>query len=340
MIEAAGWCGRVMGVTLADYCSDNARQVQTQIDAFNAVGGADALEYVAGDPALLGLIWMARVRKPGVDLPDDEPWQVEELGLLQPEDYERIVAEGWRAFSLTYFAERVGGVLEAAEKRGEDMPAIMEKIEVSGVPYLVGSLATMPFEYLCGGRSFSQFVFDLYRMPDKIEAAMRVMIEGESATAIESCEAMGLPGVWVGGWRGASNMLSQSLWDRFVLPYHKRLCEEVASVGLVPILHLDSDWTRDLARFRDYPAGACVLSLDGQTDIRKAKEILGDHMCIMGDVPPVLLSQGTPTEVYEYSRALIADIGPTGFILHSGCDIPVDAPLENVKAMVRAAENS
>jgi uroporphyrinogen-III decarboxylase len=72
------------------------------------------------------------------------------------------------------------------------------------------------------------------------------------------------------------------------------------------------------------------------TDIRKAKEVLGDHMCIMGDVPPAVLSAGTPDEVFQHSRKLVADIGPTGFILQSGCDIPVDAPLENVKAMVAA----
>ena len=76
------------------------------------------------------------------------------------------------------------------------------------------------------------------------------------------------------------------------------------------------------------------------TDIRKAKEILGDHMCIMGDVPPALLSQGTPDEVYTYCQRSFADIGPTGYILHSGCDIPVDAPLENVKAMVDAAADA
>ena len=110
--------------------------------------------------------------------------------------------------------------------------------------------------------------------------------------------------------------------------------------GLIPILHFDSDWTRDLPRLLELPAKKCILSLDSMTDIRKAKEILGDHMCIMGDVPPALLSSGTPEQVYDHCRALIADIGPTGYILQSGCDIPVDAPLENVKAMADAAEDA
>jgi len=60
-------------------------------------------------------------------------------------------------------------------------------------------------------------------------------------------------------------------------------------------------------------------------------------MCLMGDVPATMLAFDTPDEVYEYSTKLIRELGPEGFILHSGCDIPMDAKLPNVRAMVAAA---
>jgi uroporphyrinogen-III decarboxylase len=60
-------------------------------------------------------------------------------------------------------------------------------------------------------------------------------------------------------------------------------------------------------------------------------------MCINGDVPPALLTVGTEDEVYKYSIRLIKEIGPTGFILGQGCDIPSNAKLANVKAMIAAA---
>ena len=44
-----------------------------------------------------------------------------------------------------------------------------------------------------------------------------------------------------------------------------------------------------------------------------------------------------PDEVYAYSSNLVQRLRPKGFILHSGCDIPADAKLENVQAMVAAA---
>ena len=78
------------------------------------------------------------------------------------------------------------------------------------------------------------------------------------------------------------------------------------------------------------------MSLDGETDIFAAKEILGDHMCLMGDVPATMLFMDSPKEIHQYCEKLIRRLGPSGFILQSGCDIPANAKLENVQAMVAA----
>jgi uroporphyrinogen-III decarboxylase len=49
-----------------------------------------------------------------------------------------------------------------------------------------------------------------------------------------------------------------------------------------------------------------------------------------------MFSLGTPDDVHAYSTKLIREIGPAGFILSSGCDIPFDAKPENVAAMIAA----
>jgi uroporphyrinogen-III decarboxylase len=79
------------------------------------------------------------------------------------------------------------------------------------------------------------------------------------------------------------------------------------------------------------------MTAEYETDIFKAKDIMGDHMCIMGDISASMLYLDTPDKVYEYSTKLIQELGPDGFILQSGCDIPANAKLENVQAMVAAA---
>ena len=339
VLEGVAWSARVTGMPLKTFLSDPLLATQANIDAFAAVGDADSVNNPTFDVSSLSFLWMTRVKRPGYEgLGDDEPWQVEESGLMQPEDYDRIVADGWGPFQAAYLNERVApGKLDDFIRFVQGTPAVVEKALAADMPFLSVGVLTTPFEHLCGGRSFTQFVFDLYRMPDKVQAAMDAMMPGLNDAGIALSKTVGAPGIWIGGWRSASKMLAQPLWDRFVFPYLEQIVHQVAGAGITPILHLDSDWTRDLARFRAFPAKTCILSLDSMTDIRRAKEALGDHMAIMGDVAPALLSNGTPDEVYEHCRSLIADIGPTGYILQSGCDIPVDAPLENVKAMTAAA---
>ncbi len=118
------------------------------------------------------------------------------------------------------------------------------------------------------------------------------------------------------------------------------MSEFLVKHGLTPLLHMDSDWTDFLPYFKELPARKCILNLDGTTDIFKAKELLGDHMCLMGDVPATLLKLGSPEEVDTYCERLIKEVGAGGgFILSSGCSVPIDARPENVKAMLQSVQH-
>ena len=81
------------------------------------------------------------------------------------------------------------------------------------------------------------------------------------------------------------------------------------------------------------------MELDGDSDIFAAKKALGDHCCIMGDVPAYLLAFRGKDEVLAYCRRLISEVGRDGgFILSSGCSIPVNARVENVAALREAVD--
>jgi len=75
-----------------------------------------------------------------------------------------------------------------------------------------------------------------------------------------------------------------------------------------------------------------------KTDMFKAKEVLGGHICIQGNVPPTLLEVGSPQDVEEYCKKLIKVCGKSGgFILSAGSAIDQSKP-ENIKAMVDSAK--
>jgi uroporphyrinogen-III decarboxylase len=140
--------------------------------------------------------------------------------------------------------------------------------------------------------------------------------------------------------RGSGFYYHPDIFEQFEWPYLQRYVDAFVSEGLTPWFHLDTDWSLNLPYFKELPQGKCVADLDGTTDIFKAKEILGDHMCISGDVPASLLTLGNPDNVREYCQKLIDEIGKDGgFMLTTGCECPIDARLDNVRAMVDTAKD-
>jgi len=82
------------------------------------------------------------------------------------------------------------------------------------------------------------------------------------------------------------------------------------------------------------------MSVDEKVNLEKAREVLGDRLCIFGNVSPsTTLCFGTPEDVDREAKACIDKAGNNGpFILGSGCIIPSLAKPENIAALVAAAE--
>jgi uroporphyrinogen-III decarboxylase len=338
MLNYDSYAARQLGMSIAKFIEHPDIAGDAMLEALERLGDVDGANFPTFTPHVQPPMWLSRSKLPGRDLPDDHLWQIDEKELMQPEDYDRIVDEGWEAWYGRYLQEKLSDYLELAGAFGPAIARMIPLYHAKGYPVFCLGLATIPFEYLCGGRSMREFMLDLHRRPDKVQAAMDEMMPSLLEGAKQQAQTAAPLSMWVGGWRSASEFLSPRLWDRFVWPYFRQMVQVVAENGAVPWLHFDANWNRDLARLRELPQATCALALDSKTDIFKAKEVLGDHMCLVGDVPPRMLSLGTPDEVAEYSKRLIKEIGPSGFILSQGCVLPPDAKYENVKAMVDAVQ--
>ena len=134
--------------------------------------------------------------------------------------------------------------------------------------------------------------------------------------------------------------LRPEYFERFFWPFFKKAVQFFVDQGFVAYLHFDGTWDRYLEYLLELPAKKVILDLDGSTDIAKAKQILKGHMCIMGDVPASILALGSRDDVVSYCKNLIDVVGEGGgFILSSGCSIPLNAKPENVQAMIDTAKS-
>ena len=78
------------------------------------------------------------------------------------------------------------------------------------------------------------------------------------------------------------------------------------------------------------------LSLDSMVDFSLAVSRIPSDMVLIGNLDPVrILMNGTPVSVRQAVRKLLDDMAPyENFILSTGCDLPQDVPLENIRAFM------
>ncbi|HEY3425520.1 MAG TPA: uroporphyrinogen decarboxylase family protein [Negativicutes bacterium] len=325
-----------MGVKLSDFCASVKTSHKTMLKSMQALGDVDGAGGAFGSAKFFPLKSYAKIKLPGRELPENALWQVDEKESMTIEDYDTILAHGWNTFRQEYFANRLNLPVSAMLEELAETPRMIKNFENAGYLIYSRGMSITVNDFLSGGRSMAKFMRDLYKIPDKVEAVLDIILE-ETLTELRQQIRLTKPLVLIiSPARGASEFFSPKLWERFVWKYLKATVEAIVEEGTVVDIHIDGNWERDLDHFRSLPKAKCVFETDSRTDIYKIKEVLGDHMCIKGDVPAALLTLGAPDEVYKYCTKLIQNMGP-GFILASGCTVPPNAKLENIKAMIAAA---
>lgn len=333
------------GISQKEFVDDSVKAEAAYEKTFNELGGWDIMRPALARPGAGGAGFMMRRMQPGRDLPENVVGQVVETELMLPEDYDFVIENGFNALQKR-LAQRMNPEPPSVSEEDKQLAAQeaarvksqTEKWLSRGLTRLsAGQLGLPPFDTFSFNRSISKFPLDVRRMPDKIKAATKACIPDQIANAKKSVEASGCRRVSTASSRSSATFINAKQFEEFVLPTWLEMVWAMADADIDVIFHCDCDWTRFLPYFKEFPRARCVLQLDGATDIFKAKEVLKDHMVLHGDVPAPLLTLGESEDVYAYCQKLIQVIGDGGgFILSSGCSVPYNAKIENVRAMVKA----
>ena len=226
----------------------------------------------------------------------------------------------------------LGKAAQAATRAGADYIAEVMKL---GYPVSYVANFTPPFDLVADFlRGLRGTMLDMFRVPDKLLAAVDLYVEPQIEAAINWAEAVGNPRIFFWLHKGAANFMSDRHFEKFYWPSLRRVVLALIDRGLTPILHVQGDYTPRLHYLAELPRGKVPIHYD-RVDRQKALKLMGDRQCFWGDISSALLVTGTPEQVKNDVKVLIDMFGPRGGLIVDGnLGIPDEARPENVRAMV------
>jgi len=342
------------GVKASDFVSNPDVYMRVMRRVYRDIGPWDIYYNINPINQLIySYVLMMRLLYPGRELPDDVMTQIEEFEYMTPEDYDKILE--WSFYTADYRFREMMMPRFCADVENYGSLKFWAKIAMGlirqgifyyrdwkwwkeqGLVVQMGYQAELPFDVFSMARTVVPFSKDLFARPDKIRRAVLKLAPSFAESCILISRIVRVPRVQCYLHRTSNNFISPKHFEELAFPGIEQIVWRLVEAGITPILHCDGDWLRNFKILRRLPEKKMIIQLDGLTDIFKAKEEIGDHTCLFGDVPAEKLVEGDPREVEEYCHKLIEEVGGGGgFVLAAGCEIPYNAKTENLKAMTEA----
>ncbi len=201
-------------------------------------------------------------------------------------------------------------------------------------------MAPAPFDMISDFlRGMRGAMLDMYRSPDKLLEACDMLCR-QTVKAIKASPAPEdgiVKRVFMALHRGSDGFMSLPQFERFYWPTLKKVILALIDAGWTPCPFFEGTWDQRLEYLLELPKGK-VLCHFARTDPKKAKAVLGGHLCFMIDVPGIILQAGTIPEVEDYCKNLIKVCGKDGGFIMTATALDEATP-KNVKAMINVTKS-
>ena len=222
-----------------------------------------------------------------------------------------------------------------------DLETVREAVEAMGEEGVPSVGISSPYAELGSRRGMAELMMDLHDEPglmDELFDVERQILDKH----VEAFLAAPTEIAWLDiCWATGSN-LGPERFRRWVLGDVVAATEKVRSV---PGKHLG---LYTLGRIRDLlpmlvDAGVHFIETfepnEGDITLAEAKRLYGDRTCLMGNFDCVVLARGTVDDARrEALRCLREGMAGGGYVLASADEVPADAKMDNLKAMVDTVE--
>jgi len=148
------------------------------------------------------------------------------------------------------------------------------------------------------------------------------------------------------GGSGTLTLASPELARKYALPAISRWSAMARAAGVPTMLHSCGRSRALIDMLLEETQIDCVNPLEvppmGDTRLAEVRGSVGNRISLMGNLHTTdLMLHGTPDQIYDASCTAIRDAGEYGrFILSTGDQCAPGTPEENLRAMVRAAEDT
>lgn len=306
------FAARLIGVPYIDYCKSGEVMARAQLECIRRFGY---------DSVALGSDAVREAEAVGVEI----FWQEDEVPGTMPDPF----IQSHDDLKKLRLPDPLG-----PNRMHEQIKALRMLLEELGDDGIVYAWVEAPFQASAMIRNINYFMLDIYENPDLVHELMRFSLEMELAFGLAQVEAGAR---YVGVGDAVASLTSPRHYEEFNFPYIKELVTGLQKAGARVKYHACGNTKALLPLFAEL--GPDIINLDSLIDLAEAKAMLGDKICIKGNIDPAgVLLQGTPETVAAAAENCIREVGAGGgFILSPGCEVPRDTPYENLDALVQAA---
>jgi hypothetical protein len=213
----------------------------------------------------------------------------------------------------------------------KEMPAL-------GFPAHQAGPTKAPFDVIGDTlRGTKGIMLDMYRQPKKLLEALEVLTPMFIQLGVDQAKMAGNPLIFIPLHKGADGFLSDEQYKTFYWPTFKKVLMGLIEEGCVPFCWAEGGYKSRLEVIRDMPKGTVAWLFD-QTDMAKAKEVLGDVACVAGNMPMHLLTVGSVQDAIDHTKRLIDSCGKNGgYIMANGAFFD-KVKWENLSAIVNTVK--
>lgn len=226
--------------------------------------------------------------------------------------------------------DSVGSVVSVVDKGR--IPKVCEAIkflkEDVGKEIVIGAWVPGPFTLLSLLLETGALYMSMRRSPEALHNALDFLTQVLSSVG-NAYHAAGADFLTIHEMGGSPGALGPKLFQSIVLPHLQALTAALPRPVVLSACGRTNGSMKLLAA-----SGADALSVDQTNDLARSREEVPDIL-LFGNLDPVgLLSQGTPVRIKE---AVTSAIRNGADAVWPGCDLYLQTPLENVRALVNAS---